>query len=265
MLSKVISRFLDLVFPTSCINCEKEGIWLCLRCFDLIPTILADHCAFCEKKTNFGATCGECKSARFLDGAISCIPYSNPITLAMIHAWKYDSNKFMTPYLAKFVLQGLIKAKQRVLAQSEKFLHQGLSRKDIGPISSIPPILTNTSIALQAIPLHPKKEKQRGFNQAYLLARALAQNSDKWHVADFIARTKKTAAQATLSGSDRASNMQNAFSLSNKDEIAGKHIMIVDDVITTASTTDNSAHLLKDAGAASVWALTIAYGHPIKA
>jgi len=262
---QVFSSFLDLVFPCSCIGCGKEGIWLCAKCFDSIPTILANHCPFCEKKTLFGNTCDDCKNHHFLDGAISAIPYSNELVLSMIHSWKYDSVHQMTEYLARFVSQSVFRAQRRVKMRAQKFIEQGIQKTDINSFGSIPAILANMDILLQPIPLHPKKEKERGFNQAYALAKYIAQNFKTFHIIDIVERAKKTTAQATLSGTDRTINISNAFALNQKISVKHKHIVLVDDVITTASTSDECARLLKNAGCTSVWALTIAYGHPIKA
>jgi len=263
---KTVLSFIDLIFPCVCIGCEKEGMWLCARCFDSIPITLANHCPFCEKKTLFGNTCEDCKNIHFLDGAISATAYSNELILSMIHCWKYNSIKQMTPYLGEFVSKSIIYAQRRIKINTQKFIEQGVQKNDIKFFDSIPAILTNMEIDLQPIPLHPKKEKQRGFNQAYVLAKHIARNFKTFNLADFLERTKKTTAQATLSGTDRSVNMNNAFKLRSElsNKIIKKHIVLVDDVITTASTTDECALLLKNAGASSVWALTIAYGHPIK-
>ncbi|MDZ4221554.1 MAG: phosphoribosyltransferase family protein, partial [Patescibacteria group bacterium] len=83
------------------------------------------------------------------------------------------------------------------------------------------------------------------------------------HLGRSLARTKKTAAQATLSGIDRRTNIAGAFAALDPASAAGRHIVLVDDVITTGSTTDALARLLKNSGALSVWALTLAYGHPM--
>jgi len=264
MSRAILSNFLELAFPISCIKCEKEGTLICARCFSTIPTILANHCAFCEKKTNFGETCEDCSAHHFLDGAISCIPYSNELVQILIHLWKYDSIKQVTQYLAQFALQSISHAQRRARMHAQKFIEQGIQKTDINVMTSTPAILTNTDIALQAIPLHPKREKERGFNQAYVLALHLAHNLEKWHIVNFLKRAKKTSAQATLSGLDRSTNISDAFVLNEAHNIQGKHIVIVDDVITTGSTIDAAAKLFKDAGAESVWALTICYGHPVK-
>ena len=327
-------NFLDIIFPVFCIGCEQEGPILCSRCFNSIPVILANHCTFCEKKTLFGNVCGSCERGHFLDGALACSPYSQNFILLLIHLWKYDSNANMTEFLGRFVLNGIEQMKRRARQKSANLLDRGITKKDIFDFADVPPILSEENIALQCIPLHPKKEKERGFNQARLLANYLARFNCNWHVVDFLERTKKTTAQATLDPNDRAVNMKDAFALkrkktgsdpaagiksdkaasesgrfasesgrftpspsglvagasesgrfapspsglvagssesdpaagikSDKAAIKGKHIVLVDDVITTGNTADNCAKLLKQAGAKSVWALTIAYGHPIK-
>ena len=253
-----------------CLGCAQEGALLCSQCFASIACALSNHCAFCEKATLFGNTCLECSKTRFLDGAISCVPYSHPLILEMLHAWKYDSQILLTDYFGKFVLMCNQKAILRSKAISAKILQKGIAKKDISSDAIVPALLCESEILLQPIPLHPSKEKERGFNQAKILADFLARNNEQWAMADFLERAKKTEAQATLGTLDRRYNAKGAFVLRKNSptdiiaKIKGSHIAIIDDVITAGSTADECARVLKCAGAASVWALTIAYGHPVK-
>jgi ComF family protein len=216
-----------------------------------IPTMLALHCPFCEAKNQHGKTCETCALKHYLDGVVACIPYAHPLIQSLIHAWKYNSTEEVTKPIANFVGISISKAQARVLSKS---------------LSSIPPILTNSKIIFDPIPLHPKKLKERGFNQAHLLASYLTSQNSNWRIMQFLERSRATTAQATLDHEDRFHNLANAFKLieNKKSLIQGQDILIVDDVITTGSTIDVAAKLFKQTGAKSVWALTIAYGNPTK-
>lgn len=262
-----LTRLLELLFPLSCLSCSREGAWLCAPCERDIPTILANHCPFCEAKTRFGNVCPDCKPGHALDGTISCIPYAHPVVQSLIHAWKYNGASQVTAYLGRFVERSLSVAHQSGLLQGKRVLAGGISGIELRAIASAPAILSGIDVLLEPIPLHPKRERERGFNQAELLACSLGAASPNRRLTRLLVRAKKTQAQAQLAGIDRSTNMADAFVLPDErhERVRGQHVVVVDDVITTGSTMEAGARLLKSAGAASVWGLTIAYGHPIHA
>ncbi|MBI2637164.1 MAG: ComF family protein [Parcubacteria group bacterium] len=227
--------------------------------------MLANHCPFCEAKTNFGNTCDSCRGRHFLDGAISCVPYAQPLIRSLIHSWKYNGVAHVTEYLARFVGLSLNRARQSAQRMQAPILATGIGKQALRSLVDTPALLRGEPILLEPIPLHPKREKERGFNQSLLLAQRLAGAGASWRLSRSLSRTKKTAAQATLSGTDRRTNIAAAFELSDPEAVSGQHVVLVDDVITTGSTADALAQLLKEAGSISVWALTIAYGHPAHA
>jgi len=182
----------------------------------------------------------------------------------MIHAWKYNGVSEITPSLAHFVLRSVRIAQADANNRRRNILQSGISKHALYSIADTPPLITGEPIFIEPIPLHPKREKERGFNQAYLLARHLVAENKHWEIAHTTKRTKKTEAQAQLSGIDRYTNIAGAFELTAPEAVRGKHVVLLDDVITTGSTTDALARLFKKSGALSVWALTIAYGHPVR-
>jgi len=105
--------------------------------------------------------------------------------------------------------------------------------------------------ALVPVPLSPKRERERGYNQSYHLARALAAH---WRVpvlTDVLVRTRHTETQTRLTPGDRLRNVSGAFSASAsaKNALRGKHFVVVDDVVTTAATLNACAAALCDGGA----------------
>lgn len=108
-----------------------------------------------------------------------------------------------------------------------------------------------------AMPMHWRKQWQRGFNQAALLARPVAKRYGL-KLSSNLARRRYTKAQAGLSEEQRRENLKNSFWVRRAEEIQGKRILVIDDVLTTGATMREAAGTLRSAGAAHVSALTLA-------
>lgn len=108
------------------------------------------------------------------------------------------------------------------------------------------------------VPLHPVRERERGFNQSALLARQLGRALQISCREKILQRVKVTDTQTQLNRDKRADNMKNAFSLHKGAEVKGRRIVLVDDVLTTGATTNACAKVLRGAGAAEVCVWTVA-------
>jgi ComF family protein len=115
------------------------------------------------------------------------------------------------------------------------------------------------------IPLHRTKQRQRGFNQARALAKcaigALHRSHPEWRLTlapTTLMRLRSTESQAGLTPRQRRNNVRGAFKVSDPSAIAGKHILLVDDILTTGATARAAAQSLMKAGAASVYVATLA-------
>jgi ComF family protein len=108
------------------------------------------------------------------------------------------------------------------------------------------------------VPLHNSRLRQRGFNQAVLLGSKVSRALDIPMLPDVLVRNRKTEPQVELSASERRLNVKDAFSVKKHQMLAGKRIILLDDVITTGSTMNECAKELKKAGAEIVIAVTIA-------
>ena len=110
---------------------------------------------------------------------------------------------------------------------------------------------------ITAVPLHSGRRRERGFNQAELLSRALARMVGLPELPT-LRRTTATQSQVGLSDAQRLENVRNAFRCTNISRVAGKRILLIDDVMTTGATVASAAETLTDAGAEKVSVLTVA-------
>ena len=111
------------------------------------------------------------------------------------------------------------------------------------------------------VPLYKGKRRERGFNQAELIARSALKNShdERLHLStDVLLRTRATQSQIGLTSHQRSENMRGAFAVTSAAEITGREIVLVDDVYTTGTTATECARVLGKAGAAKVWVATVA-------
>ena len=109
------------------------------------------------------------------------------------------------------------------------------------------------------VPLFPRRQRIRGYNQSALLAKALARQMGLSMEDHSLARARSTTSQVKTRGVDeRRANVRDAFRCRDR-ELAGRRVLLVDDVSTTGATLDACAQALRDSGAASVWALTFAH------
>ncbi len=120
--------------------------------------------------------------------------------------------------------------------------------------------------AILPIPLHPSKRRKRGYNQSEILARGIQQITHLPIIADAVTRIKNTSTQTHLNAAQRKENMENAFLLVAPEKLRGKHILIVDDVLTTNATICACAKEAEKAGGVtfSVLTLGLAGRHPLR-
>jgi ComF family protein len=107
------------------------------------------------------------------------------------------------------------------------------------------------------VPLHAARQRERGYNQSALLAMPLSRVSNLPVAEPALERVKVTTPQVTLNAVERKANVRAAFE-ARSDLVRGRRVLLVDDVCTTGATLESSSIALRQAGAASVWALTLA-------
>jgi ComF family protein len=109
---------------------------------------------------------------------------------------------------------------------------------------------------LAAVPLHPKRLRERGFNQSFLLAKQVEQFTGLPIIEDSLVRLRNTSSQVKMSGEQRYANVRGAFDCKD-GRFQERHVLLIDDVCTSGATLDTCASALKEAGAISVWGLTL--------
>jgi len=167
-----------------------------------------------------------------LDRLVAYAFFGGPLRTA-IHQFKYEDLRCLASPLGKLMAEGWLQ----------------LTPGSLEPDIIIP------------IPLRPKRQRKRGYNQATLLARELAARLERPVVEDALIRTRATAPQVDLNIQERRDNVRGAF-VCRTTGPSGKRVLLVDDVYTTGSTLESAAAALRSVGARSIWAYTLARARP---
>ena len=235
----VFTRILDLIFPASCSYCRSpvrdSGIpRFCSDCWSEFSPVQGPVCPSCGRP--FGSPESltdspehECLSCRkeppHFDQALAAGLFEGPLREA-IHVYKYRPLRSLGSPLSHWMA--------------------GQVRMTV-PLDVVMPV-----------PLHTKRLRHRGFNQALLLAHGVSERFAMPLNYDNLVRTRYTRPQVELSGRERAENVRGAFNLIRPQDVIDKKILLIDDVYTTGATMNECAKVLKDAGAGSVTVLTLA-------
>jgi len=225
----IFSGFLDLIYPPFCLVCEQAGEeYLCAQCIETIDVIEAPFCRKCGIPCA-SYHCSDCQEREYyFEQACSAGVYEGVLKNA-IHQLKYKFHIAMADPLAEFMVRS--------------FANTGFR----GKFDLVIPI-----------PIHHSRKIERGFNQAEELAWRFCKRRSIVLERDVLYKKKDTKHQANLSQDMRAVNLQGVFAVRNAEKIAGKRILLIDDVFTTGSTLNEAAKALKEAGASTVCAYTLA-------
>ncbi|MBI2912106.1 MAG: ComF family protein [Chloroflexi bacterium] len=222
-----MERLLDLIFPPRCVGCARWGEELCARCRAGLPYLEPPWCSRCGEPAGEAVSCARCPSLpSALDGLRSAGRYEGALREAIL-AFKYQGQS-------------------RLGRRLGELLKEHLERWPL-PLEALAPV-----------PLHPKAERQRGYNQAGLLAREVAAGGPFRLIERGLVRQRPTSPQTRLASlEERRRNVEGAF-VARGEELRGLHLLLVDDVCTTGATLGACAAAARAAGAASVWGLTLA-------
>lgn len=235
LLNTLKNSILELIFPSQCFGCKKEGAFLCGECKKDLRQI-PPSCFVCGKlKPGFkkivaGRTCESCRKKSKIYAYLSPFSYAG-IFSDLVHGLKYRRITSLDATLAELLAEYL-----------SKFAVEFPKNSVIIPI-----------------PMHKSRLRVRGFNQSELIARRLGGLINLGVENRILQKSKKTAPQVGLSGEKRRNNIVGSFSIANLALIKGKNIVLVDDVKTTGATLEEAARVLKNSGAGKIWAVTVAH------
>lgn len=243
-LNKIKKLGLDILFPIECLACGKEDIWLCDECFKKIKLKEKDDCLVCKKQSAYGKTHAWCRKKTYLDALIVCTPFNQKIIQDGVHKLKYN------------FIQELATPLSQILINKIKQLDE---REDEPTQLSL---LFNSNLILIPVPLHARRLRWRGFNQAELLAEQLAKKFNLTVSPYILKRVRYTRAQTQLRRQKRLKNIKDVFKI-NPDwqgKLKSTKILLVDDVTTTGATLNECAKILRRSGVQEVWGIVLARG-----
>jgi ComF family protein len=236
----VKSAVLDLIFPRSCVHCrgvvENEPLqYLCEPCLKNVSFVSAPHCSTCgwpfPGRVEGARRCPNCEDLEpdFEQGRTGVL--LEGVARTFVHELKYRRGTHL-----RADLQALVRR-----AQPLKHFVRGA--------------------VLVPVPLHPRRFRWRGFNQARWVADAFVAEGGAAGVAELLLRVRDTPTQTRLKREARAENMKGAFALRSGTELSSEtRYIIVDDVFTTGATLNACAQVLRRAGAERLDAATLAHG-----
>ncbi len=228
-LGRIAEAFASFVYPSLCSTCWRNlapgEFYICPNCWNGFERVAPTESIIQAIEAKFLAD----KSIDKLDSVF--LFEQDPRVRVAIHLLKYAGAVRIADRLGIFVAKKIV--------NDEK-----LSVSDM----------------LVPVPLHPARKRERGYNQSELIAKRISQELDIRSEFKILERTRQTQTQTLFDAEGRKKNIAGAFSMKKQSEnlIKGKNILLIDDVITTGSTIRECAKILKENGAAEVFAASAA-------
>ncbi|MBR1478265.1 MAG: ComF family protein [Lachnospiraceae bacterium] len=237
LLEKILERLKDAVYPRHCPVCDEivgGGEKICADCMRELKLVKAPWCMSCGRPIRDAhERCHECKRAGMREFVRGRVLYEYPSVAKSIYRFKYGNRaeyaEFFGGEMAYFL----------------KDFIDGTAADGIIPI-----------------PLHKKRMKKRGYNQAGLLAEELGKVCNIPVYDKLLIRVKNTAPLKMLGLSERQNNLKKAFNIS-QNGVKLKRVILVDDIYTTGSTIAEAAHTLRTYGVSEVYFVALACGEGI--
>jgi ComF family protein len=224
-IKRILNSLISYVYPLKCIFCGKilginEEVEICPKCIDKIDFL---HNNDTLPRTDF-------YPSQFCDGVFCLFEYSGFIRESIIKYKFFDKESFYRVF-------GSLLAKRI----ENYYKTYGID-------------------AIVSVPLHKNRLRERGYNQSSLLVNEISKALNIKDISSSLIRIKDTKKQSLLDRENRKENINNAFKIVKNEEIYLKKIIIIDDILTTGSTLEECAKVLKQAGAELVLAAVVASG-----
>jgi competence protein ComFC len=232
------SSVLDIVYPRSCEGCgsrmEQDG-YLCWDCLCTSEKLSRPYCEKCgdpvDGLVEGSYECSWCRRSHPLFSTARSVFRYRGAAVQVIQQLKYAGGVHLVGDVADYMA--------------------GAARSVFGKVRFD---------LVVGVPLHARKERERGYNQAGLLADAVASRLRVDGFNGIVRRMRDTVSQTELKSVERARNVNGAFCVDDPDWLFSKHVLLVDDVITTGATVNEVSSTLIKAGAASVNVISFARG-----
>ena len=234
-VAMLTSLVLDALFPKFCLRCNQPGVYWCAACLQATVLTPRQLCIGCGAGSLFGETCKRGRQSTHLHGMIAALEYEQPAVRRALWALKFHG-----------------------VAE----LHESLARLLIAQLEQTLPSSLGAFAAVVPIPLHRRRLRERGFNQAELLATRVGQHFGWPVVTDVLVRTRYTQPQSGVANpAERARNLAGAFVAHTAAvSIVPGRVLLIDDVSTTGATFMQAAIALRAAGVQEIWAAAVARG-----
>lgn len=224
----------DFLYPSCCAVCgrliESPSGVLCPVCADTIQPLTAPYCERCSSPlSHIMESCDVCAGRTFHFTSARTATVFDESIQRMIHLLKYRRRRYIGHYLGEML--------GKTVVQASWFAHIDI---------------------LIPMPLHRTRMRERGYNQSEYVAQGVSAVTQRPVHTRLVERTRPTRSQTTLTPEERKTNVHGAFRVIDAGMVSGKHIALVDDVLTTGSTFDSCARVLLAGGAAAVYALAVA-------
>lgn len=233
------NTLLNILLPPLCVGCKKEGAFICGACRSKIQEYNYFICPICKKRTLDGRLDSSCRKESGLTRFFGApLPYDNEVVKNLIHAFKYKRVKSLAEPLGKILIEFL--DKNQISDYIKKY---------------------ERTLVFVPVPLYPCRERDRGFNQSFEIAKRMSQHYQIPLLSSALRKQKNTHPQADIKDKEkRALNIAGAFSCSNPELVQKKIVILIDDVYTSGSTMRECARVLRSAGVRQVWGITVARG-----
>lgn len=226
-LHKGFWRAVDYLYPPVCAVCGKSNHRLCPSCLNQIQHVNFAFCAFCGMRVKHSQVlCSNCSDTPAYFSAVASWGAYGGVLREAIHALKYKTDLGLGDLFADFLIHLLIDKKWEF-------------------------------DCVLPVPLSTERQKERQYNQSVLLSRPIARYFRSAHAMNWLIRTRDTGTQTQRRKIDRNISLEGAF-WANPDKLNGRSILLVDDIITTGATINHCSAALLNAGAAKVYAISIA-------